>query len=165
MTNIIPVQVESLSIEEFEHWILFKINDKTIGKVSNKTPEYVWDSGFFDSQGNQIFLVCNGELRRIYGKNDELFIDVVTHDKFEKLVKQFADNTDRILSMQERLSGMMNEDYESFVKALIKIELETKYEGEVNEERLDNIYRRYMKADEPLLNELVLSDLPELNIF
>ena len=94
-----------------------------------------------------------------------MFIDVVTHDKFEKLVKQFADNTDRILSMQEKLSGMMNEDYESFVKALIKIELETKYEGEVNEERLDNIYRRYMKADEPLLNELVLSDLPELNIF
>lgn len=65
--------------------------------------------------------------------------------------------------MLSKIAKLMNDDYESFVKALIKYELELRYTDEVDDNRLDAIYQKYLKSDEPLLNEMILYGIPELD--
>lgn len=65
--------------------------------------------------------------------------------------------------MLSKVAKLMNDDYESFVKALIKYELELRYTDEVDDNRLDAIYQKYLKSDEPLLNEMILYGIPELD--
>lgn len=65
--------------------------------------------------------------------------------------------------MLNKVAKLMNDDYESFVKALIKYELELRYTDEVDDNRLDAIYQKYLKSDEPLLNEMILYGIPELD--
>ena len=65
--------------------------------------------------------------------------------------------------MLRKVAKLMNDDYESFVKALIKYELELRYTDEVDDNRLDAIYQKYLKSDEPLLNEMILYGIPELD--
>ncbi len=68
-----------------------------------------------------------------------------------------------INEMLSKVAKLMNDDYESFVKALIKYELEIRYTDEVDDSRLDAIYQKYLKSDEPLLNEMILYGIPELD--
>lgn len=68
-----------------------------------------------------------------------------------------------INEMLRKVAKLMNDDYESFVKALIKYELELRYTDEVDDNRLDAIYQKYLKSDEPLLNEMILYGIPELD--
>ncbi|WP_314197889.1 hypothetical protein [Abiotrophia defectiva] len=68
-----------------------------------------------------------------------------------------------INEMLSKVVKLMNDDYESFVKALIKYELELRYTDEVDDNRLDAIYQKYLKSDEPLLNEMILYGIPELD--
>ena len=68
-----------------------------------------------------------------------------------------------INEMLSKIAKLMNDDYESFVKALIKYELELRYTDEVDDNRLDAIYQKYLKSDEPLLNEMILYGIPELD--
>ncbi|WP_314062133.1 hypothetical protein [uncultured Abiotrophia sp.] len=68
-----------------------------------------------------------------------------------------------INEMLSKVAKLMNDDYESFVKALIKYELELRYTDEVDDNRLDAIYQKYLKSDEPLLNEMILYGIPELD--
>lgn len=65
--------------------------------------------------------------------------------------------------MLSKVAKLMNDDYEAFVKALIKYELELRYTDEVDDNRLDAIYQKYLKSDEPLLNEMILYGIPELD--
>ena len=68
-----------------------------------------------------------------------------------------------INEMLSKVAKLMIDDYESFVKALIKYELELRYTDEVDDNRLDAIYQKYLKSDEPLLNEMILYGIPELD--
>ena len=68
-----------------------------------------------------------------------------------------------INEMLSKVAKLMNDDYESFVKALIKYELEIRYTDEVDDSRLDAIYQKYLKSDESLLNEMILYGIPELD--
>ncbi|WP_314394303.1 hypothetical protein, partial [uncultured Abiotrophia sp.] len=68
-----------------------------------------------------------------------------------------------IHEMLSKVAKLMNDDYESFVTALIKYELELRYTDEVDDNRLDAIYQKYLKSDEPLLNEMILYGIPELD--
>ena len=68
-----------------------------------------------------------------------------------------------INEMLSKVVKLMTDDYESFVKALIKYELELRYTDEVDDNRLDAIYQKDLKSDEPLLNEMILYGIPELD--
>lgn len=61
----------------------------------------------------------------------------------------FKTSKGNLKDFKKMILGLMEYDYEFFVKALISIE------NDINDEKLlTKIFNEYMKADEPLLNEI-----------